>query len=313
MDTVDNLRAFLAVARTGSFSAAARQAGLATSVVAKRVDQLEAAIRAKLFIRSTRRLILTETGQRWIVRVRQVVGDVDDLMAEAHRSRHELEGALRVKLPTSLAMLYLGDILGQFQKRHPKITLDVVLTDRALNPIDEGFDVVVSVFSAAFSGVLDVPLCPLHRSLCASPDYLAARGSPRHPRDLVGHDILNFQPTGDVWAFTSDQGPVAVAVHPRMSANDGQVLLAAARAGNGIALLSTYVALPALRSGELVAVLDAFSLLEIWVKALVPERRMPVARVKALVNFLVKSFSPPPWDAQFVSPREKPEGSVADL
>ena len=298
MDTVQNLKAFLAVAQTGSFSAAARQAGLATSVLAKRVDQLEATVRTRLFVRTTRRLILTEAGQRWIARVKTVVGDIDDLVKEAARPSFDLAGSLRVKAPTSLAVLYIGDILGHFQKRHPKVTLDIVLTDRAVNPAEEGFDLAISALSASFSGVADVPLCALQRTLCASPDYLAARGMPGHPRDLAKHDTLNFQPTGETWTFTSAKGPVAVDVHPRMSANDGQVLLAAARTGNGIALLSNYVALPALRAGELIPVLEAFSLPEIWIKALIPETRMPVPRVRALTDFLVENLAPPPWERE---------------
>jgi len=293
---VQNLKAFLAVAQTGSFSAAARRAGLATSVMAKRVDQLEAVARTALFTRSTRRLTLTEAGQRWISRVKTVVGDVEDLLAEAANPSHELEGLLRVKAPTSLAILYVADMLARFQSCYPKIALDLVLTDRALNPAHEGFDLAISVFGATFSGVVDVPLCPLQRTLCASPAYLAERGIPRHPRDLVKHDTLNFQPTGEVWTFFSSKGPITVDIRPRMNANDSQVLLTAAKADNGIALLSNYVALPALRSGELVSVLDAFALPEIWVKALIPENRIQVTRVRSLVDFLVTSFTPPPWD-----------------
>jgi DNA-binding transcriptional LysR family regulator len=296
MDTVQNLKAFLAVARAGSFSAAARQAGLATSVVAKRVDQLEAAIQAPLFARSTRRLALTDLGRDWLARVRSVVGDVDELMAAAGRPRDELEGPLRLKAPTTLAALYLGDMLARFQMRHPKVAIDIVLTDRALNPAEEGFDLAISVFGAAYGGVIDVPLCPVQRTVCAAPAYLAARGVPRHPRELAAHDTLNFQPTGDVWTFESAKGPASVAVHPRLNANDGRVLLAAARAGAGIALLSNYVAQPALRSGALVPILPGFTVPEIWMKALVPERRRHVARVRALVDVLKAGFSPPPWE-----------------
>jgi DNA-binding transcriptional LysR family regulator len=297
LDTVQNLKAFLAVARAGSFSAAARQAGIATSVIAKRIDQLEDAIDTKLFARSTRRLVLTESGRGWIARARSVVSDIDDLMAAATRPRDELEGSLRIKAPTTLAVLYVADVLAGFQSRHPRIAMDIVLTDRALNPADEGFDLAISVFGAAYAGVIDVPLCPVRRTVCAAPSYLAARGTPRHPRELAAHDTLNFHPTGDVWMFESAEGPVSVVIHPRLSANDGQVLLAAARAGNGIALLSDYVAGPALRGGELIPVLAPFKVPEIWMKALVPESRRYVARVRALIAVLVDAFSTPPWES----------------
>lgn len=296
MNTLQNLRAFLDVASAGSFSAAARKVGVATSVIAKRIDQLEAATGTRLFQRTTRSVSLTEAGQGWIGRVRSMVADMEDMMASVGRKDHELEGPLRVKAPTTMTILHLAGIFARFQRCHPKIVLEVVLTDRPVNPADEGFDVAIAAFGTTFNRVADHPLCPLRRVLCASPDYLVRRGTPSHPRDLLAHDTLSFQPTGNVWAFGSLQGPILMTVAPKMSANDGQVLLAAALAGNGIALLSEYVALPWLRQGELAAVLEAFPLPEIWLKALVPEARMLVSRVRALTEFLKESFAPvPPW------------------
>lgn len=297
MDTLLNLRAFLAVARAGSFSAAARQTGVATSVIAKRIDQLEGATGTRLFQRTTRSMQLSEAGQNWIRRVQSLVADLDDVLAEVSRTDRELGGPLRVKAPTTMTILYLADMLAEFQRLHPKIVLDVILTDRAVNPVDEGFDVVVAAFGTSFSGVVDQPLCPLRRVLCASPDYLERRGVPKHPRELPEHDTLSSQPTGNVWSFSSSQGPTLVEVSPKVSASDGQVLLAGARAGNGIAILSEYVALPSLRRNELVAVLEDFPVPEIWLKALAPDTRYRVSRVHALIEFLKDGFAPPlPWE-----------------
>jgi len=297
MDTLANLRAFLAVARAGSFSAAARQTGVATSVIAKRIDQLEEATSTRLFQRTTRSMQLSEAGQNWIRRVQSLVADLDDVMTGVARTDQELGGPLRVKAPTTMTILYLADMLAEFQRLHPKIVLDVILTDRVVNPVDEGFDVVVAAFGTSFSGVVDQPLCPLRRVLCASPDYLERRGAPKHPRELPEHDTLSFQPTGNVWSFGSAQGPILVEISPKVSASDGQVLLAGARAGNGIAILSEYVALPSLRRNELVAVLEDFPVPNIWLKALAPDIRFRVSRVRALIEFLKDSFAPPlPWE-----------------
>ena len=295
MDVVHNLKAFLAVARCGTFSEAARQEGLAISVMAKRVGQLEAAAGVVLFSRSTRRLILTDAGQRWIARAATAVEGIDALLDEARRPRRDLEGLLRVKAPTTLAALHVGDLLARFGYAHPKIEMDIVLADRALDPVAEAFDVAITVFESAYPGTRDVPLCPLKRVLCAAPAYLAARGVPAHPRDLAAHDVLCFRPKGDVWAFDSRHGQITVDVRPRVSSNDGQVLLAAARAGNGVALLSNYVAAPSLRAGTLVPVLEAFPVPDIWIKALVPERRAEIARVRALLDALAVHFQDPAW------------------
>ena len=298
MDTLQNLRAFLAVAETRSFSAAARRSRLATSVLTKRVDQLERAVKTRLFTRTTRTVTLTDAGRRWCDRVRSLVADFDDTMREVSDAQQDLEGPIRIKAPTTLTVLYLAGILTRFQTLNPRLSMEVVLADRALNPADEGFDLAIAAFDAAFSAVVDVPLCPLPRMLCAAPNYLAGRQQPRHPRDLIEHDTLSFAPTGSIWSFNGPQGPATVEVRPRLSVNDGQVLLGSALAGNGIALLSEYLIAPALRSGDLVLVLESYRPPELWVKALVPEARMPVARISALVEYLKQAFSPgPPWSS----------------
>lgn len=298
MDVLQNLKTFLAVARLGSFSAAGRHLNVATSVVSARIDQLEWTVKSKLFSRSTRQVMLTELGQQSLSRVQVAVAELDGVLEEIRRGeRGEVEGHLRVKAPTTLTLLYVGAVLARFQAAHPRISLDIVLADRPLNPVEEGFDVAIVAFPAAFPGVVDVPLCPLRRVVCAAPAYLQRRGMPSHPRELVRHDVLNFQPTGPVWLFESLQGPVAMEVRPKLNANDNQMLLLAALEGNGVALLASYVAQPALRSGALVQVLTEFTCPELWVKALVPEQRIPLARVRTLINFLEQALGPvPPWE-----------------
>ena len=296
MDTLTNLKTFLQVAESAGFSAAGRKMELATSVITKRIDQLEMMIGAQLFTRSTRSLVLTDAGQNWLGRVRALVADVDDVLGAVGPNEDKLQGPLRVKLPTTLTMLYFGDIIAKFQQNHPSTTLEVILTDRALNPLDEGFDIAVAAFGTSYSGVTDIPLCPLRRVLCAAPEYVARSPECVHPRDLQSHAILSFQPTGNIWAFEGVEGPVQVSILPRLSANEGQVLLASALAGNGIALLSEYLALPALQSGELVPVMGGYKPVEIWLKALVPTTRLHVSRVIRLLDVFREEFAiDPPW------------------
>ncbi len=298
MDTMQNLRAFLEVAQRGSFSAAGRRLGIATSVVAKRVGQLETRTGTRLFHRTTREITLTEAGQNWIARVRPMLDDLEELLANARSAGRELEGPLRVKAPTTLSILYIGAMLAAFQRMNPRVVLDVVLTDRPVNPAEEGFDLALAVFGSSFAGVADIPLCSVRRLVCAAPDYLSKRGVPAHPRDLATHDTLSFGPTGHAWVFSGPQGQVLVEVSPKLIANDGQLLLAGARAGNGIALLSEYIALPSIGTGELVTVLEDFPVPDIWLKALVPNSRMQVGRIQALLKFLKENFVPvPPWSA----------------
>ena len=297
IDTLANLKAFMAVARTGSFSAAARELKVSPSVVTKRISQIEWRLAAPLFERTTRRVRLTAMGQHYLPTVQRVVADMDGLFADLGESAATLQGNVRIKAPGSLAVMQLGPMLHEFQREHPGISLDLVALERPVNPVDEGFDIALSVMPTAFGNVNEIPLCEIRRVICASPRYLLDKGRPMHPGDLMRHDILNFMPTGNVWEFTGAAGNVQVQLHPRLNTNEAQLLLSAALQHNGIAVLGTYLAGPALRSGELVPLLSDYALPALWLKALVPEGRAKVSRVQTLVQWLRGRLSPsPPWD-----------------
>jgi DNA-binding transcriptional LysR family regulator len=292
MDILVNLQAFLATADSGGFSAAARKLKISTSVVAKRVTQLEARIGTALFHRSTRQLRLTVAGQQYVHRARGVVADVGDLLSRMGEKDHDLVDHLRIKAPTSLTIARLADAFSAFQTQNPRLKLEIVLIDRPVDPVTEGFDIAIGAFPHSFGGVVDEPLCRLRRLLCASPAYLKTHGAPRHPRDLVDHRCLSFLPTGPEWMFDGPRGRVTIQVRPLLSSNEGHVLAKSAIAGNGIALVSHYLAADALRSGALKVVLPDFQVPELWVKATIPERRVNAAAVQALLRQLKSSLSP---------------------
>ncbi|KRR25881.1 transcriptional regulator [Bradyrhizobium lablabi] len=292
MDTLTNLQAFLASAEAGGFSAAARKLHVSTSVVSKRVTQLEAQIGIALFRRSTRQLRLTEAGQRYLHRARGVVADVGDLLARMGEKDSDLVDHLRIKAPTSLTIARLADVFSAFQTQNPRLKLEIVLIDRPVDPVTEGFDIAIGAFPHSFGGVVDEPLCSLKRLLCASPAYLAEHGVPRHPRELVDHQCLSFLPTGSEWTFDGPRGRTSIQVRPLLSSNEGHVLVKSAIAGNGIALLSHYLVADALGSGTLQAVLPDFVIPELWVKAAIPERRVNAAAVQALLQQLKRALAP---------------------
>jgi DNA-binding transcriptional LysR family regulator len=292
MDILVNLQAFLATADAGGFSAAARKLNVSTSVVAKRVTQLEARIGIALFHRSTRQLRLTVAGQQYVHRARGVVADVGDLLSRMGEKGHDLVDHLRIKAPTSLTIARLADVFSAFQTQNPRLKLEIVLIDRPVDPVTEGFDIAIGAFPHSFGGVVDEPLCQLKRLLCASPAYLMAHGTPRHPRDLVDHQCLSFLPTGSEWMFDGPRGRISIQVRPLLSSNEGHVLVKSAIAGNGIAFISHYLADEALRLGTLQVVLPDFPIPELWVKATVPERRVNAAAVQALLRQLKSSLSP---------------------
>lgn len=296
MDMFLNMKAFLTAAYTGNFSEAGRRLGVVPSVITKRVNQLEERVGGKLFQRSTRRVALTEVGERYLPKVQRLVSDFEEMAAGIVRSPGELEGHIRVKAPTMLTVMYLGRILAQFQRQNPRVSMDIVLMDRTVNPIEEAFDIAIGAFPVSFAGVVEEPLCRYRRVLCASPAYLARRGTPTHPRELVDHDCIVFLPGGTTWSFESARGPVNVNVRSHLAANDTRMLLDAARDGHGFTIVSGFSAQPGVDQGELALALPEFPVPELWAKALIPESRIGLARVDALLKWVRVAFSPPPWE-----------------
>lgn len=298
MDTLANMRAFVAVAETGSFSEAARQAGLAPSVMAKRVDQLEWRIRAPLFRRSTRRLTLTDVGERYLATLRTLVRQVDDTLGGMAQASGALEGHIRIKVPTTLGQLYLNRLLNRFLQGQPRVSLDIVLADRSVNPIEEGFDIAIGARPESYGQVQDHPLVPIRRRLCAAPGYLARHGAPLTPTDLLAHDCLVLATTGPRWELQGPQGLVGVDVRAKLRSNDGLALREATLQGLGIALLGDYLVADDLREGRLREVLPGMQLPDLWLKALVPANRIDLPRIRALLLWLEEELRhTPPWES----------------
>jgi DNA-binding transcriptional LysR family regulator len=296
MDTLSNLKAFIAVADMGSFSEVARRASLVPSVVSKRIDQLEWRIKAPLFVRSTRKLTLTDVGERYLPTVRSLVQQLEDTLAGMAQASGDLEGHIRVKIPTTLGTLYLSELLHQFLREQPRISMDIVLADRSVNPLEEGFDLAIGALPELYGQVRDHPLCPIRRRLCAAPGYLSRRGTPQQAAELIEHDCLVFTTSGSRWEFQSPQGLVGVDVQAKLQTNDGVALCRATVSGMGIAVLADYLASPAIEAGDLVEILPDLRLPDIWLKALVPARRIDLPRVDMLLQWLTLHLQlPGPW------------------
>ncbi len=291
MDTLANLQAFVAVADAGSFSEVARRRGLAPSVITKRIDQLEWRIKAPLFVRSTRKLSLTDVGERYLPQVRALVRQLDDTLAGMVQASGEVEGHIRIKVPTTLSTLYLSRLLQKFMQDQPRISMEVVLADRTVNPLEEGFDIALGALPELYGQVRDFPLAPIRRRLCAAPSYLARRGSPARVAELVDHDCLVFMTSGSFWEFETPEGLQGVEVRAKLQTNDGAALYQACIDGLGIGMVSDYLAGPALARGELVELLPGLKFPDIWLKALVPLKRLDVPRIRLLLEWLTQHLA----------------------
>jgi DNA-binding transcriptional LysR family regulator len=284
------------VARLGSFSAAARELDVAPSVVTKRITRLEERVNTRLITRSTRGLALTPAGERLLPRFLRVVAELDELLVDTPAVSGEIDGHVRVKGPTTITSLYLGAVLTDFQLANPRVTLEVALFDRTVNPLEENFDLVIGARPASFPNVIDIPLCTYAQVLCCAPAYLKTRPEPRHPRELVDHDCMTTVLFGTTWPFETPQGALSIDVRSRLHANDGRVILEGARRGLGLTILPRYLADADLKSGRLIALLEGFPVATYWLKALVPRVKMERPAVRELVTFLkARTQANPLW------------------
>jgi DNA-binding transcriptional LysR family regulator len=298
MDRFASLKAFIRVAETRSFSEAARQLRLSKSVVTKRVGQLERQLDTRLFHRTTRQVRLTDAGSAYLARAVPLVAELEDMDSAIGAEKAEPRGELRVSAPTSFGTLHLGPALCDLQKQHPRLNIELILNDRIVNPVNEGFDVAVQDAPASSPLLIERRIAPVRRVVCASPAYLRARGRPEHPLDLTGHDCIqySFLQTGNVWVFEGRKGRASVAVKPRFTTNSGQVMRDAALHGNGIALLPTLLVGPDLRRKRLVAILGEWTPPELWLAAVYPQTHRAALKVRVLTDFLVRRFASPAWD-----------------
>lgn len=288
MDHLASIRTFLRVADVESFSEAARQLGLPKSLVTRRIGQLESALGTPLLVRTTRRVRLTESGALYRQRVAGLVEELDALEGNLSEDQLRLRGLLRVSSPTAFGIMALRPALDEFLQSHPDLTLELVLNDQPVNPAEEGYDVVITDRAAISGQFQEEPLFRFDLILCASPGYLARRGTPQVPADLREHDCIQYlyHESGHEWRFRDGEDTVRVLVHPRLSSNSGAVMRDSALDGFGISTLPHFLVAQHLLDGTLVEVLPDYALPQPTMKAVLPRRREVVPKSRQLVEFL---------------------------
>ena len=302
MDRLDSLRAFTKVVEAGGFAAAARGMGLSRSVVNRAVIKLENELGAQLLRRSTRRVTATDTGLAFYDRCMRVLDELDEAVSAVTELQERAAGKLRVNAPMSFGTLHLSAIAAAYMAAYPDVRVELVLNDRFVDPLEEGFDVTVRVGRPTISSSLIVrEIAPSRRVLCASPGYLREHGEPRHPSALKHHRCLHYGylESGNQWRLAGADGIArSYALDCVMWCNNGEVLRNAAVADQGIALLPSFIAGEPLQDGLLRTVLAAYSPPETVVCALYPRHRHLSAKVRLFVDFLQRRLGArPPADA----------------
>ncbi len=302
------LEAFEAILRQGSFTAAARQLAVTPGAITRRLNALEARLGTKLLNRSTRRLSLTEPGRHYYAEVAPALAQILAAGERVHDLSAQPRGELRVSLPLNFGRLYVLPHLPEFLRRHPGIDLDLQLDDRFVDLIGAGFDAAIRVGALEDSRLVARRIAQTRRILVASPDYLARRGAPAAPGDLVEHDCLHYTLFRDAptWEFQREREPLRVPVRGRLKANYGLPLVQAALDGWGILQTATFAVAGELARGALVEVLPDWSLVPIGVHAVYPAREYRPRKVEAFIGFVEdKLGSPAVWDRVIAGEAER--------
>ncbi len=276
MDQLTGIRAFLRVVDEGGFAAAARSLGVTRSVINKRVNYLEGELGIALLTRSTRHVATTDAGYAFYQRARDLVTEFDDAMTLASDAASEPSGTLRVNAPMSYGQLCVLPVVARLIAASPKLRIELVLNDRRVDPLEEGFDVTVRVgVQEHLTSLVSVELGFARRMIVAAPSYLEQSGMPTEPKDLRQHACLHYgyQQSGSAWPVTTQGGEQSIAINCVLSSNNGDVLRDAAIAGAGIALLPDFIVEAAVADGSLTPVLHDFAPAPLAITALHPRHR----------------------------------------
>lgn len=290
--------AFVRVAETGAFARAAERMGISKSIVSRRVARLEESLGAKLLTRSAQGAQPTDIGQAYFERASNILIELEAAQEVVADAVTQIAGPIRMSAPLTFGTQYLAPALADFVNLHPKVDFDVSLEDRKVDLVGGGFDLALRIGNLADSALIARRIAPVRAAVVASPGYLAARGRPKHPRDLADHAVLLYTNSNRLdWRFKVAEGWETARGHARFRADNGEILREAAIAGLGIVALPTFIASPALRSGALEIVLGDYPLEDSALHVVMPPGRATTARVRALVDFLAARFGPEPsWD-----------------
>ncbi len=285
--SLDDALIFTRVVEYHSFTQAAQSLGMQKSTVSRRIALLEERLGVRLLNRTTRKLRLTEVGQAYYERCRQIMLD----FAEAEQAVMQLQqapsGLLRITAPIEFGQLFLGRVLGEFMRQYPQISAEVELTSRDVDPLEEGVDIAIQVGQPRDSTLIARKLFESRRRLCASPAYLAQHGTPRTVQELAGHRALHLPVDSPRhWPLLGEN----IACQRVLACNNITLAREAALAGAGIAALPVMISEAAVQDGELIELLPEARLPTGELYAVYPSRRFQAMKVKAFLDFLIASL-----------------------
>ena len=297
MDKYQEMRVFSTVVEAGSFVAAAESLGMSKAAVSRYVSELEQRLGVRLIHRTTRKLSLTPEGEVFLARCQDILSSIDASEAEISTRSVTVSGLLKVSVPVSFGIRHMAPLWHEFLDKYPQVSLDVQLADRVIDLVDEGLDLAVRIARLPDSSLISRQIASTRLVLCAAPNYLERKGIPKHPSELVEHDVVSYSllATGDQWHFEGPEGPISVKVRPRMWSNNGDSCIAACVQGAGIQLQPTFLIEQELRRGALIEILPQFRAANLGIYVVYPTRKFVLPKVRALVEFLDARLAAAAW------------------
>ncbi|WP_397448922.1 LysR family transcriptional regulator [Pseudomonas sp. NA-150] len=299
MDRLLSVEAFVRVAETGNFAKSALQLGVTRSVITHRIQQLEQFINAPLFHRSTRHVRLSEVGETYYKECSEMVAGFNSLTEHMRELRAKPAGKLRIQMLPGFAIGHFGQILAEFNRLYPDIEIDVVVNDRVVDLIEEGFDVAFQMFPPMAETMIERKLFAVRRVFCLSPEYAAEYGVPQHPTELLQHKIALYAgyPSRNRWTFSLGDEQVELSLPGQVRSNSVHLLRDYAATGVCIVCLPTLVASDDLLAGRLIPVLSDYTLSSFNFSAVFPATQRRALKVRTLIEFLIEKLGDEPsWD-----------------
>jgi DNA-binding transcriptional LysR family regulator len=301
MDKHADMATFVHVVDDGGFSSAARALNRTPSAISKQIGRLEDRLGVSLLRRTTRRLRLTEAGEIYYYRARRILTEVEDAERAASEMQDAVRGTLRLTTSAALGESQMVPLMADLHDLYPDLRVELIMTDRMVDLVAEGFDVAIRVApQLQDSSVIVRRIAANRRVICAAPTYIERHGTPQSPQDLHRHNCLTFawQTNLNDWHFVTPDGPVTIRVTGSFEANNGLVLYQAAQRGLGIVMVSSFLVADDIRAGRMVPLLGEYDdHAESNIYAVYPPGRHLSPNIRAFIDFLVERYSPaPPWE-----------------
>lgn len=306
MDRIISMTAFVQVVDSGSFAAAAKRLKVAPATVTHHVQSLENRLGIQLLNRTTRRVNLTEVGADFYKRASQILTDVEEAEHVASALQSTPRGTLRLNTSVTLAR-FMTPLIAEYTMIYPEVSFELIMSDRMVDMVEEGFDLALRVGALQDSSLIARRVGLGKMVVCASPAYLARRGTPQKPADLAGHNCLSYVNSfsDNRWHFSGAAGAEAIEVSGNLRSNSTEGLRAAALAGQGVCLLPLVSLADDLRAGRLVQLLAEFGTREAIIQAIYPASRHVSAKVRTFLDFVIKRLDQgPDWATQAPAPAQ---------